>query len=372
MFKPGKGNLFIVFILTAVFACMILYPTMIIGQADSFSEMEKKLEGISQEKKEIIKYLFDLEQEIERMEAAQQEISREIEGMAKEIKSVEASIADEEAAYQEQRDILKQVLKSYQKRGPGSYLEIILDSDNLTVFLRRLGALRDLTRNTGELLESLDASRDRLAQEKATLAERLILLQEKQQQLDESLSKKVQLKEDKETYLASLEEEREYYQQQVNNIQYIWDQFKPLFSDITREVSRIIEEGNLPPDALKISLTANGIKGSIEEKTFNNIIAANAELPQMVFSFYPGEIEMKLPQKHLILKGSFVILQGNIIEFQVKEGSFYGVALDDDTLEELFKEGQLVLNLKPLVGTNILNSVEALENRLEFGIKPVF
>ncbi|TAH59814.1 MAG: hypothetical protein EWM52_10270 [Methanosarcina mazei] len=82
------------------------------------------------------------------MEKAEKELVLETEAIRKEIEDLEKAIAQEELVYEKKKESLKQVLKSYQRMGPGSFLEIILDSDSLSTFLQRMNILRDLARNT--------------------------------------------------------------------------------------------------------------------------------------------------------------------------------------------------------------------------------
>lgn len=371
MFKTGKIKSFLVYSLAIAFVLMIFYTSMFAEQPEPFLKIQEKLAGISEEERKILQNLFAQVQEIEALERQEAEIAREIKTINRDIESLEVKIEGEEIAYEKKREDLKLVLKSYQRKGPGSYLEIILDSDSLTTFLRRVNILRDLTRNTGALLELLEESRDKLAAEKAKLTEKLVLVEEKQKQLKESLTKKLQLKEEMEAYLASLKEERVFYQGYLADVQKMWEELKRLFPETAKEFSNIIEEGNLPVDALKISFSFFSIKGSIDEKTFNDIVAGHPKLPEMVFDFSPDRMEMKVPEKNLVLSGKFDILEEHILKFEVKEGNFYGMPLEPEAIEDLFREGDLVLDLKPLLGRNILHSVEIQDGNLELIIKPV-
>ncbi|SDK67374.1 coiled-coil domain-containing protein [Natronincola ferrireducens] len=371
MSKLRKIKLFLGFSLFFIFFFGFVFSSIAVSQTDLFLEIQQKLDGISEEEKEILQNLFSLVQEIKEVEREETEIIEDIEVINQEITILESTIAVEEIAYEKKREDLKQVLKSYQRRGPGSYLEIILDSDNLTTFLRRLNILRDITRNTGELLGSLEESNENLIMERMKLTEKLVMMEEKQEKLRTSLAKKLQVKEDMEKYLIALEEEQEYYFQHLMNIQQVWEEIKPLFSEAAREFSRIIQEDNLPADALKTTFSFLRIKGILDEKTLNDIVIGQPRLPKMIFSLHPEKIEIALPEKNLIVAGTFIIEGGHTLKFQAEEGSFYGMPLEAGTIEELFREGHLALNLRPLIGDNILRSVEIMEGHLELIIIPV-
>lgn len=338
--------------------------------ADPFFEIKEKLDSISEEQKEILQNLFILTQEIEGIEKEEEQLSKDIEKLNLEIKEIQEVIELEEETYEKNKEGLKQVLKSYQRMGPGSYIEIILDSDNLNMLLRRINTLQDFTSNTGELLNSVEESRDKLLMQKSKLDEKLIIEEEKQKLLKESLVMKMKLKEDKEEFLKSLEGEREYYQEYLTIIQKMWIELKSIFKEAAKEFSRIVKEEDLPEDAIDVSFSLFNIKGTIGEKTFNDIIKEHSQLPNMIFRFTSGIMELELPDNNLILKGKLILSNGNILKFEPEEGSFYGMPLEKWAINEMFSGADLVLNLDPLLGGNTLQSIEIKEKYLELLVIP--
>jgi len=170
MINKRSIKLLLASILTIVFVLTIFTSSISSGEEDSYSKTKEKLTGISEDERGVLQNLFLLVQEIEEMEREENKISKEIYLVKEEIKTMEVMIVGEETAYEKKRDVLKQVLNSYQRKGAGSFLEIILDSDNLTDFLRRVNTLRDLTGDTGELLEQLKESKEKLSIEKEKLS----------------------------------------------------------------------------------------------------------------------------------------------------------------------------------------------------------
>lgn len=350
--------------LMMVFSLVFIFTSFVTVQADPFSKVQEELNGISNEERETLENLFKLLQEIEIIETEEMAIAQEIEKIDQDIKKLEISITGEEEAFEKKQYGLKKVLKSYQRMGPASYIKIILDSDSLSSFLRRINTLRDLTRDTGKLLEQLKTSREKLLESKAMQIENLKFLESKLKQSREALAKKNQLKEDMESYIASLEGEKKFYKDYLSDMHNAWNELKSVFSDTAKEFSKIIQDGNLPTDAMKLSFSVFGIKGSIDEKTFNDIVSKQTNLEKMIFDFQPDKIEIALSEKSLVISGIFIVLDGHTLKFQAQEGSFYGMPLEPESIEELFRENQLVLDLQPLLSSNTLQSVEIQENRL--------
>lgn len=335
------------------------------GQADPFSEIKGRLSGITEEERKTIEKLFTLAQELELMESEEKKLSQEIEGINHEISEMEEKISEGELAYAKKQESLKKVLQSYQRMGPGSFLEIILDSDSLSTFLQRINILRDLARNTGELLDELERSGEKLSGEKAVLDEKLALLEGKQEQSRKARDAKAELKRELEEYLASLKGESEYYRTYLTDIEKTWAELKPMFSDAAKEFSRIIKEGSLPLDAMKITFSLFEVRGAIADKVINEVVSEQSRLTDIIFAFHPGRVEISMPDKYLLLSGTFDIIEGHILKFRALEGSFYGMPLEQGTLEELFSEGDLQLDIGPQLAGNSVHALEIKDGYIE-------
>ncbi len=365
MAENKKIRILVALGLTIMYAVLTFSPSEVSVQADPFSEIKDKLEDISQEEKEILQNLFILAQDIELLEIEEKKLSQEIMSINQDIKDLEAVIAKGELDFVKKQESLKQILRSYQRMGPGSFLEIILESDSLSTLLQRINILRDLTRNTGELLEQLEASGKKLSTEKARLSEKLALSEENQRQSKAALDKKLELKSEKEEYLASLKGDREYYQEHLISIERVWGELKLFFPEAAKEFSRIIAEDSLPAEALRLTFSFMEIRGAIEDKIINGVVSEHASLPQIMFSFHPDEVEISMPEKNLVLLGTFKIQDGHTLVFEAQKGSFYGMPLESGILEELFSKGNLILDIEPLLAGNKVHSLEIKEGYLE-------
>ncbi len=190
-----------------------------------------------------------------------------------EIETLEDRINSEELAYLNNKNVLKEVLQTYQRMGPGSFIEIVLSSNSITDLFKRINTLRDLTKGTGKLLEQLDASLERLNIEKTNLAKKLEALEDKQLILREAIDKKAIVIKAKEDYLISLADDREYFLERLGYMNSIMEELKTLISELSGEFTDLIEQAAFPEDAIKLDFSLTGMKGSISEDTFNEIIS---------------------------------------------------------------------------------------------------
>lgn len=337
----------------------------------SLLEIQESLSGISEEEKEVLERLFILSQEIEEMNRQNLQISKEIGDLNVEVEEIEKLIEIETLAYKENLSIMEDVLKTYQRSGPSSFIELILSSDSLKVLLQRLNALGDITRNTNNLLESLQESKAKLDTEKNKITERLLIIEEQQKKLEETLEKNFALKEELEIYLESLEGERTKYEEYLVQVEQYWTELKPLFVETTKIFSNMLYDTSLPPDAIKIELSLLSVKGIIEENTFKEIIANQSFPTKMEIEFSTDKLEVTIPDKHLFLTGYFEILENKRLVFIVDEGSFFGLPLEKSSIEDLFSEGYMELDLGEVLGKNKLKSIKINDDNIELQITPV-
>lgn len=369
MNKRVNSKLLLSFCL-AIILIISLPLSIVVGQGGPFTEIKEKMASISESEHENLQNLFVLSQQITELGKEEKKVTQDIKTKKTEIEGLKETIASEEMAYSKRMEDLKQVFRSYQRMGPGTYLEIILNSDNLAMLLRRVNTLRDLTRNTQKLMDLLEESKAKQLIEKENLAQKIASLEDNQKLLQESLTKKKQLIQDQEKYLTSLKEKRESYQENLSKLQLNWDELKTSVPVIIKELSRIIDEGYIPPEKLNISFNFMSFKGAIDEKTINDLIAEHSLLPTIVLKFYPNTVQISMPEANLVLSGNFVIQEAQTLKFQVKEGNFYGMPLDTGAIEELFIKGDLVfkLNLELPTSNYSFNSIKTTDGFLELTI----
>ncbi len=370
-----RKKLKIFYLWTALLLSLVLAaPGHVTGEVKPITEAEEKLEGITEEEQKTLEKLFTLSQDLEELEREEARLTAEIDELRARIASMDQSIEKEQKAYENNLYIMEQVLLSYQRGGPASYLEILLQSESLTAFLKNMNLIKDISRNTTELLDTIEAGKEKLKEERERLAADKELLQKKQEELELQLEEKRRLKKEQEVYLAELKDEKEQYEEQLNNLRIMWEDLKGIFSSIVGEFSRIIGEGYITMEDLNLSFNLFAVKGSVSEDIFNSILKEYSTLPGIVFHFNEDNIVIEVPDKKLVLKGRFTISGNSAILFVPESGTFYGMPLEMASIDELFKEGPLLIDFEAVAGNLVsidinLNSVSAKGGYLIFTIK---
>lgn len=358
--------LLLIIILTSVF------PKIIVADEDTSLEIiEEKLLSITEEEREILEFLFLQVQEIEELEREEKSLNEELNIMQIEIESLEDRIIFEQQSYDDYKYVLKEVLKTYQRMGPGSYLEIILSSNSITDLFKRINTLRDLTKGTGKLLDDLDTSLEKLTSEKQKLDDKVQKLESKQVSLREAIDKKALVIKAKEDYLMSLADDRDYFLERLDYMNNIMNELKVLISELSDEFTYLIEQADFSEDAIKLEFTLSGMKGSMDEEVFNKIISEHGGFPEMNFKFLPGQIELEIPGKKVYFVGEFIVLDGKSLQYEIKAGSIYDLKLEKTSIEDLFSSGYFILNLEPILGKNYIKSIESKNGYIDLiiGIK---
>jgi chromosome segregation ATPase len=356
---------------------ILLVPSHAAGEVATITELKEKLENISEEEKAVLTELFAIEQDISTLEADEKKLAAEIERLQESIRKLTASIEEKQRSYDKQLDILKQVLVNYQRRGPASYLEIILQAKDLSSFIKSLNILKDISHNTNELLTELKEGKTELEEKKSSLEAENTLLGQKLDKLAEDLKMKQQLQKQMEDYLTALQQDSDTYSKQLELVAGMWEDCTRLFPEISEEIKEIIEAGYLTLEDLHIRLGFFNMSGYIDEETFNKVLADNSKLTQTIFKFEDGRVVIDVPQERLLLRGNFIITGKSAVSFVADEGYFYDLPLEQTSIDELFVNEGLTIDFERIADDVItidfkITDVGSEEGRLSFVIVPQF
>ena len=324
----------------------------VVGEVDVFSDVKTKIGGITEAEKATLQKLFTQSQLIAETEKKAEQTSRDIKKTSEQIESLKNKIEADGTKYENERESLKQVL----------------ESDSLKDLLMRINTLRDLTNNTGKLMDRIEEDRKLQTQEKTRLSDELESVQEKQRSLTKTLSEEKRLKEELEKYLESLSTERSKYEDYLGNLQQAWDGIAPLIVATAGEITDYSKKVSIPPDAFKITFGFFTARITIDEKTINDLLAGDPKLEKIDFSFSPDKVTVEFPDRNLAITGKFVIADGHILRFEADGGSFYGMTLDKDSISDMLKDVVLEFDLESQLGGSKLKSVDIMDGYLNVTI----
>ncbi|MFT4146657.1 MAG: hypothetical protein QM644_19610 [Mobilitalea sp.] len=354
-----------------------LLPLKAIAEVQQIQELEEKLEGISDEEKVVLEKLFSIKQEIDGLRIEEEAIQADITTLNEEMKELEEQINGQKEEYDLQLSILEKVLVNYQRGGATSYLEILLMANNLSDFLKSLNIMKDISHNVNDLLTVLKDNKLKLEQKQELLVKKSSELKEKQEALLSTIENKQALQQEQEEYLATLLNKRDYYQEQLAQIVLLWTDNQTLFANLMKEINDIIAAGYFTEEDLNLNIGFFNISGYLEEETFNQIIADNSTLTPVKFLFDEEQVVIEVVDKHLVLKGHFIIEGDKAIEYQVEEARFFDLPLEPETLKELFQNGPIVFDFEGIAKDMIqmdfrIEDVWSEEGTLNFIIYPQF
>jgi len=302
----------------------------------------------------ILSELRALQLDIARDEAEMERLTAALAEGKTQLEAIERDILRETERYDANRETLSAVLATYQVAGPGSRLELLLSSDSLSTFLRRLSALRQLDRDTAALLDSLEAGRNALVTQQAEKKALLDKLDQDRALLAQSLDGKHAKEATLEASLTALAADRTAYEAQLAELARTWDKAMDVFPELTDGFSRIITEGAFPPDALSLTFGLAGMTAVMRQDRFQAILDADKRLPKTVFRFRQGVASLQVESAALALEGDFVVIDGITLEFRPKSGSQGGLELTVEQLADLSRRGALQFRLEPILqGTTI-------------------
>lgn len=367
-----KRFLSIILIIAIIIVPFSIYSYSQPSNEESVSEVQNSIVELSDEEKKILEELFLVLQDIMEMEEREKSIILAMESLKINITDIEDRIKDETIKYESNLNIMEEVLKSYQRNGSTSFLELVLSSDSLGTLLKRINAIRDISRNTENLLNTIEEGKEKLVEEKKNLNSTLEDYEIRQKELKDALDKKFALKDDLERRLSSLKEEQSKYEDYLRRLEMSFHEIKPIFSETINTFVKMIEDGNLPEDVMDISISLPNIKGVIYEDKLRNILKAYKFPADFDLIFTKERIELYMPELNLYMAGTFEIVDPHTIKLKVVDGKYMGLTLEQASIEELFKNGYLIMNFKSLLDKNKIKSIEIKDKSLELYITPVF
>ncbi len=361
----------------AAFIIMLISATILtysFGQTltpgNSMGEINTTISQLDDDEIRILESLFLIQQEVRELENDQVRIELEIEELSNRIDNIEGDIVLLERSYDNNLDVMEEVLRSYQRKGPLSNLQLILSSDSLSSLIKRINSIRDLSRNTNNLLETLESEKDELIQIKLELDEALKEIHERRIQLLRTIEEKTATIERLEQSLQDLQDEKERYEGYLAGLNDSWDQVKPIFLQTIQGITDTVQSGQLPESMLNIKISFSGITGRIFDEKLNEELSKKDYPTTAELLFHDDHVRLVMPKLNLIIRGNLIILDNKTLRFDITDGEYMGLALEKSAVMDLFNFGYLDLKFEKLLGNNTIRSINLQDGYMDLQIRP--
>ncbi|MFO7611881.1 MAG: hypothetical protein R6W99_05260 [Clostridia bacterium] len=328
-------------------------------------QAREKLSQITEEEKEVLEDLMVLASEIELLDTRLAQADLAIKTYESDISDKEALIALKSASYEKARYNLGEILRKRQRAGAASTINILLGSSSLRDLIRRINLLRDLSRNTSDLMEEIESMRKNIASEKSVLEKLKSDMEHEKAEINKIHEEKTKAIDTLAAYLNSLESEKAYYQEYLESLEEVWSNLKVLFAETIDAFTGIIESGDMPEDTVEVIFSLFNTRGRIYQDKFNAILSGRNDLPALVFGFFTDRVTLDFPEYEVSLVGKFDLVDSSTIQYLVSGGSFYGLELSESSLADLFSKSDLVFSLKSVLGKNTIRQIDHYDGYIE-------
>lgn len=358
-------------ILAAGLLLALFFQIQALGEVAKIKETEESVFEISEEEKKNLEILFLMNQKSDELKAEEKTLTERIHGLQDEKKVLEADISDISDSYERQKETLAKVLVAYERRGMASYLDAVLSSGDLRTFLRSVNILRDLSSGVNRLLEELKENEKKLRSEQLKLAAKIEELNREQEELKVKIQQQEEQSREQEAFLESLKEEKDHYEEQLKLLKDIWEGAKEYFKEgFSEDFTVRLQQGNITTEDLNLRINLLKISGELQEEKLNEA------LTPMAFHLTEGEAVLEVPDKSLVLNGTFEIQSDTSLLFQVTGGTFYELPLEESSVAELFSQGYPVIDfsyfMEDLQFDMKIGGISLGDGTLKFTLKPVF
>lgn len=361
------GTLWILLTVTAVTAFLGALPMVFATQAPSRAasqphapvaqETLEAIENLNAEELTLLSELFETASRIDQLDAEMAVIQNDINALGGQIEEKQFQINESAMAYDAIRDSLGEILKSQQRAGAASNLEIVLNATSLKDLLRRLNLLRELSRKTDTLMQETQAARLRLEEEKAALSVLFAAQKAKEAELAVTLRSLAEAQTVLESQLQALASDRAFYEANLNKLDQSWSAFKPVFTESVTALSEMLESGDVPVGTIELEFSPSGVKGRITDDKFNAAVSGRQDLPELRFGFTKKGVLMTFVKEKAELQGYFEIVEDRLLAFKVERGTFQGVSMSKAALEDLVSRGTLTFDLSGTLGKSALRQI---------------
>ena len=203
---------------------------------NQINEATGELEDVQSDLSENLQQVQKLDERIESSQTELDELNTQITELQSSIDEISAKLEQEEATYNNQKNLLDKRLVAMYEEGETSYLDVILSSSSLAEFLSNYAYLSEIAKYENELLLDIQTRKKEIELEKEKLANN----QEQLATIKANQTKTARILENtktvKENFIAKLSDEEKNIQAQI-------DEYNRQFAEVNAEILKLALEG---------------------------------------------------------------------------------------------------------------------------------
>ena len=203
---------------------------------NQINEATGELEDVQSDLSENLQQVQKLDERIESSQTELDELNTQITELQTSIDEISAKLEQEEATYNNQKNLLDKRLVAMYEEGETSYLDVILSSSSLAEFLSNYAYLSEIAKYENELLLDIQSRKKEIELEKEKLANN----QEQLATIKANQTKTARILENtktvRENFIAKLSDEEKNIQAQI-------DEYNRQFAEVNAEILKLALEG---------------------------------------------------------------------------------------------------------------------------------
>lgn len=186
---------------------------------EELGKANEELENLQIELTDNLTAISQIDLQIENAESEIEKTNSEIEKLKQELEQVKIRLAEVKKAYEKQKDICEKRLVALYEMGETTYLDVLLNSKNITDFISNYYLIGEIAQYDSELLDTIQREKKLVEEINEQITKKQDDLQNVQLAQERTLIALENAKTIKNSYANSLTEEEKALQEKINGYQ---------------------------------------------------------------------------------------------------------------------------------------------------------
>ena len=203
---------------------------------DQIEQANGELSDVQSDLSENLQQVQKLDEKIESSEKELEELTQKVDKLKTSMQEIETKLEEETQKYETQKALFEERMVAIYEAGQTQYLDILLNSTNVSDFLSSYYVMSEIAENDAELLNNLGEKKDEIALAKQKLEnerDELATIVENQTRIEKVLKNTKLIRE---TFIAKLSEEEKEKQAQI-------DEYNKALAEVNSQIVALAQQG---------------------------------------------------------------------------------------------------------------------------------